>query len=277
MRTVRSVSSAWASRTRMPWRAAMPVPTISVAGVARPRAQGQAMTSTDTAFKMAATASPRSSHQASPVTNAITITAGTNTALTLSTSCWMGALWAWADSTRRTMRASCVSAPTAVVRTTTRPSRLSAPPVTCCPTSRATGRLSPVSSDSSRCVRPSMIWPSVGSRSPGRTTTSEPTRSADSGTSISTPSRRIRAVSGRRRRRASSDASVWRLARASIHLPSITSVMTVAALSKYRCGISPGRACHHSARLRPKAAVVPMATSRSMLPARAFRAAQPAR
>jgi hypothetical protein len=39
-----------ASRTRMPRRAARPVPTISVAGVARPSAQGQAMTSTDTAW-----------------------------------------------------------------------------------------------------------------------------------------------------------------------------------------------------------------------------------
>ena len=68
-------------------------------------------------------------------------------------------------------------------------------------------------------------------------------------------------------------ALVCFLARASSHLPNSTSVITTAALSKYRCG-SP---CAHSTRLRPKAALVPSATSRSMLPVPARSAIQPAR
>ncbi len=260
----------------MPRRAARPVPTISVAGVARPSAQGQAITSTATAWIVAAAQSPCSRPQPRPVSTATTMTTGTKTALTRSTSCCIGALRACADSTSRTMRASWDSAPTAVVRTTTRPSTLSAPPVTRSPASRATGRLSPVSSDSSAWVRPSTIVPSAGKRSPGRTTVSSPTRSCASGTSSSTPSRRTRAVSGRRARSESSAASVCRRARASSHLPSITSVMTTAALSKYRCGWPCGSS-HHRARLRPKAALVPSATSRSMLPLPARSAAQPAR
>ena len=114
------------------------------------------------------------SPQARPVSSAMTTTTGTKTALMRSTSCCIGAFWACALATSRTMRASCVSAPTAVVRTTMRPSPLSAPPVTASPGSRATGRLSPVSSDSSRCVRPSISTPSLGTRSPGSTTTSSP-------------------------------------------------------------------------------------------------------
>ena len=58
------------------------------------------------------------------------MTTGTNTPLTRSTSRWIGAFFACADSTRRTMRASVDSAPTAVVRTTSSPSALTEPPVT---------------------------------------------------------------------------------------------------------------------------------------------------
>ena len=46
-------SSTCGSFIKIPKRAATPVPAIMAAGVARPSAQGQAMTSTDTARKMA--------------------------------------------------------------------------------------------------------------------------------------------------------------------------------------------------------------------------------
>ena len=55
-------------------------------GVARPSAQGQAMTSTETAVRMAASRSPPMAHQPMKVTAAMTSTTGTKTALTLSTS-----------------------------------------------------------------------------------------------------------------------------------------------------------------------------------------------
>jgi hypothetical protein len=185
------------------------------------------------------------------VTAATASTTGTNTALTWSTRRWIGAFLACADSTRRTMRASVDSAPTASVRTSSSPSPLIAPPVTRSPGPRGTGRLSPVISDSSTWLRPSSTSPSTGRRSPGRTTTTSPTRTWAIGSSTSPPSRRTRAVSGRSACSARMASVVCRLARASSHLPSITSVITTAEASKYRCGVLPGAACAHSHRLSP--------------------------
>ena len=71
-------------------------------------------------------------------------------------------------------------------------------------------------------------------------------------------------------------AVVWCLARASSHLPSSTSVMTTADASKYRCGVCPGWAVSHSHIDKPQPALVPMATSKSMLPDSALAACQPA-
>ena len=62
---------------------------------------------------------------------------------------------------------------------------MTAPPVTLSPACLATGRLSPVISDSSTWLSPSTISPSTGTRSPGRTTTRSPTRMASIGTSLS--------------------------------------------------------------------------------------------
>ncbi len=206
-------------------------------------------------------------------------TTGTNTALTRSTSRWIGALRAWASSTSRTMRASVVSAPTAPVRTSSLPSPLIAPPVTRAPGDFATGRLSPVSRASSAVLSPSSTVPSTAMRSPGRTTTRSPTRTRPIGISISLPSaRRTNARSGRSAVNARIAAPVCRRARPSSHLPSSTRVMTTAAASKYRCGAA---ACRTQAaisryRLIPYAAEVPSATSRSMLPAPARAAFQPA-
>ena len=71
-------------------------------------------------------------------------------------------------------------------------------------------------------------------------------------------------------------AVVWCLARVSSHLPSSTSVTTTADASKYRCGVWPGAAVSHSHIDRPQPALVPMATSKSMLPVSARAACQPA-
>ncbi len=88
---------------------------------------------------------------------------------------WIGALPACADSTMRMMRASVVSVPTASVSMASAPSALIEPPVTLSPRALATGRLSPVISDSSTWLRPSTTSPSTGRRSPGRTSTRSPT------------------------------------------------------------------------------------------------------
>ena len=173
-------------------------------------------------------------------------TTGTKTALTLSTVRWIGAFAACADSTIRMMRASVVSAPTASVVTSSAPSRLIEPPVTPSPMRRVAGRLSPVTSDSSTWLRPSTMVPSTGMRSPGRSTTRSPTRTCSTAISVSMPSRRTRAVVGRSAFSAVIASAVCRVARASSHLPSSTSVMTTAEASKYRCGTAPPRWRHSS-------------------------------
>ena len=99
--TVRAISKAWAERTRMPCSAPLPVPTIMAVGVARPKAQGQEITSTPMPIDMANSKLFPMSSQTAKVTRAIPITAGTKTPLTLSANLAMGALLAPASSTRR--------------------------------------------------------------------------------------------------------------------------------------------------------------------------------
>ncbi len=125
-----AVSSATASRIRMPFFAPTPVPTMMAVGVARPRAQGQAITRTATACRIAGSQPWPASSQPATVTAAITSTTGTNTALIWSTRRWIGALAPCASATMRTMRLSMDSAPTAVTRTSSSPSPLTAPPIT---------------------------------------------------------------------------------------------------------------------------------------------------
>ena len=69
---------------------------------------------------------------------------------------------------------------------------------------------------------------------------------------------------------------VWRLARASSHLPSSTSVITTAEASKYKCGMVSSSALSHNQTESAQPALVPMATSRSMLPLKALSECQPA-
>ncbi|MNL28383.1 hypothetical protein D3C87_1500230 [compost metagenome] len=60
-------------------------------GVARPNAQGQAITSTATALISAVSIGAPYSHQPTSVANASSRTTGTKIWLTLSTSFWIGA------------------------------------------------------------------------------------------------------------------------------------------------------------------------------------------
>jgi hypothetical protein len=178
-----------------------------VAGEARPSAQGQAIT---------------------------------NTAATKSTACWIGACLACADSTICEIFGSMPAAPIAVVRTTREPSPLMAPPVSVSLGWRVTGRLSLVSSDLFRWLRPLTTTPSVGTRSPGRISTSSPGSTSASGRDCSIPARRTLALSGRIAFRPSSATRVPRLARASSQLPNNTKVITTAAPSNDSCGMAPG-------------------------------------
>ena len=173
--TRRVDSSTSGPLMRMPSWAPRPVPTSRAVGVASPRAHGQAMMSTATAAANAAEAPPPSGHpHAEGAQRRGAMTTGTKTADTRSASRCTGALPDWASVTRRPMRASAVSEPTRVARTTSRPPALTVAPTTSSPGPTSTGTGSPVSSEASTAEEPSSTTPSVAIRSPGRTTKRSP-------------------------------------------------------------------------------------------------------
>ena len=76
-----------ASRTRIPCRAARPMPTMRAIGVARPSAQGQAMRRTETADCSPITQPPPATIQTISVTIETPRTTGTKTDAALSANC----------------------------------------------------------------------------------------------------------------------------------------------------------------------------------------------
>jgi len=162
-------SRASAFFTRMPALAPRPVPTMMAVGVARPRAQGQAMTSTATPFTRAVVKSPPSHHQRAKVRAATAHTAGTKIPAIRSARRCTGALEPWASPTWRMMPASRVCSPTPVARQRSNPGPLSAAAKTRSPTPLAAGMDSPVSMASLTLELPSTTSPSTGTPSPART------------------------------------------------------------------------------------------------------------
>ena len=231
--TLRARWSASALRISTPMLAARPSPTMIAVGVASPRAHGQAMMSTVTAVttpSVKAGSGPNAHHPAN-VSVAMPSTMGTKTEAMRSASAWIGALEVWASSTRRMIRESAESAPTAVARSRRRPVAFIVAPNTSSPPRFVTGKDSPVSIDSSTALSPSRTTPSTGICSPGRTTTVSPACTARTGISYSSPSSRTRASCGRRAMRARTAAEVRPLARASSQRPSRTRPMIAADAS----------------------------------------------
>ena len=220
------------SLIRMPWRAATPVPVTMAAGVARPRAQGQAMTSTATAANRAWPKSPAQAHHSSRVSRATAITRGTNTAETRSTSCCRGALPIWARSTRAMILLRLESSPTVVAVMVSTPEPLMAPPSTGSPIPRGTGMLSPVSMDSSSSLLPWVMVPSTGTRSPANTRMRSPRSTSSTATLTQSPLRCTVARSGRSAISSRMADWVLRRARASSSLPREMRVMMRALASK---------------------------------------------
>ena len=177
----------------IPSWAPRPVPTMSAVGVARPRAHGQATTSTATAAVKAAPAVAPKASQPPKVSSDTAMTAGTKTADTRSARRWTGALPAWAWATRRAICARAVWLPTRVARTTSRPEAFTAAPGTPSPGPTSTGTGSPVSIEASTAEAPDSTSPSVAIFSPGRTTKRSPTASSSTGTRTSPPSRSTQA------------------------------------------------------------------------------------
>ena len=193
-----AVSSASPFLNKIPCCAPLPVPTIIAVGVARPSAQGHAITSTATNTVTAKdTLSPAISQPMQAII-AIIRTVGTNFAATTSASFAIGAFVPCASSTILIICARTVSFPTLVARNLIIPFLLIDAPVTLSPICFSTGILSPVSIDSSIVVCPSIIMPSTGIFSPGLTRIISPVLTSSIRTSCSPSSFKTVAVFGLR-------------------------------------------------------------------------------
>jgi len=144
----------------------------------------------------------------------------------------MGALLFWASCTILTICARAVSLPTLVARNLNAPVLFKVAPITSSPDFLETGRLSPVSIDSSTAELPSTITPSTGTFSPGRTWIVSPTKTSSTGMSISTLSRITRAVFACKPISFLMASLVRPLARISRAWPNTTNAITTATTSK---------------------------------------------
>ena len=154
---------------RMPFSAAFPVPTIIEVGVAKPNAQGQAITNTAIAATKAGSNCPGWTNEIHIINVKIAIptTIGTKYPEIISASLCIGALEPCASSTTLTMEARAVSLPTFVASTVIAPFLFIVDPITLSFCIFSTGIDSPVNIDSSIEVIPLIILPSTGIFSPG--------------------------------------------------------------------------------------------------------------
>ena len=190
------------------------------------------MISTATAAVAAnSTVSPANSQPAN-VSTAMTRTIGTKMPEIRSASAWTGALRVWASSTMRAMRASSVSPPRAVARTTRRPLAFRVAPSTLSPGFLSTGTDSPVTIDSSTALVPATMTPSVATFSPGRTTNSSSSFRKSIGTRCSTPPRSTVASEAPIVSSARSASELWVFERASNQRPASRNVVIPATASK---------------------------------------------
>ena len=186
--SVCAVSSVSPPLMSTPCSAPLPVPTMMAVGVARPRAQGQAMMSTETKATRAMVnrvGSGAATYQTANVAMATHSTTGVKTPLMTSARRAIGALAPCASCTSCTICWSAVSRPTLVASKRNEPVLLSVAPNTSSPGPFSTGRLSPVSIASSTVDVPSATTPSTGIFSPGRTITVSPGTTSSTGMSIS--------------------------------------------------------------------------------------------
>ena len=131
------------------------------------------MIKTATAFTMAMENGAKNS-QAPNVTAAASSTPRVNHALTTSARRATGAREACACFTISIICRNTVPRPTFVASSRNAPERFMVPVKTLAPEALSTGKLSPVSMDSSTADAPSRTVPSTGMRSPGRTTATSP-------------------------------------------------------------------------------------------------------
>ncbi len=220
----------------MPQEAALPVAVMMATGVARPKAQGQEMTSTLMAnvTQCSELKPPSTRIQTRKVTRAMSTTTGTKMPATLSANCCRGALLVPASRTILTIFERVVSSPTlsAFMRMTPEVTRDA--DVTSSPSCSSTGRLSPVIALLSTAHVPSTITPSTGMYSPCLTMMMSPSTTMLTAIIFSSPSRTARTVSGVSLRSFSTASPVFFLDSSSSHLPRSTKASIMAADSKCR-------------------------------------------
>jgi hypothetical protein len=168
-------------------------------GVASPRASGQVMTTTVIANSSESwTSRPTKKYQTTKVSVPPTSATSTSQKAARSARRCPGALEFCASWTSLTICASAVSEPTAVARARRVPFLLMVAPMSRSPADFFTGRLSPVTVDSSTWLSPSSTLASTATLDPGRMSSRSPTSTADVGTSTGSPSRRTTALGGAR-------------------------------------------------------------------------------
>ncbi len=175
--TVRIDSRASRSLIRTPPRAARSVAMATTSGMARPRACGQAITSTVIVRTTAASGSPSSVQTTAVMTPATSANQNSRAAARSAIRCAREEEFC-ASLTSRWMPASAVSSPTAVISTRRPESVATVPATTVSSSPRRTGLDSPVIIDSSTLAEPERMIPSAGIRPPGRTRIRSPSRSS---------------------------------------------------------------------------------------------------
>ena len=142
-----SCSNMAADLIKIPFSAALPVPTMIATGVAKPKAQGQEITNTLIALESANWIVWPLINHTTNVINAIKITTGTNTPLTWSAKRAIGAFEFPASSTSWMIWANVVSCPTFSASNWKVPFSFIVAEITESPTFFSIGRLSPVIAD----------------------------------------------------------------------------------------------------------------------------------
>ena len=165
-------------------------------GVARPIAQGQAITRMDVKILRAKENSAPVRSQTTKAITATAITIGTNIPATLSATFEMGAFLPCASSINLMIFESVVSSPTRVISMKRAPLTSILPPIASLPAAFSTGILSPVSIASLTLPSPFVTIPSRGIFAPDFTRTKSPTLMVSVGTSHCLSSRISIAVSG---------------------------------------------------------------------------------
>ena len=214
---------------------------MSAVGVARPRAQGQAMMRTviiaSRPWEKPAVGANK--HHNPKVNKAIPMITGTKIPAILSTSFCTGALLPWASCTMRMIWASMVSAPVLSAVKWKAPFWFTVPAYTFSPACLCTAIGSPLSMLSSTYESPLITVPSTAIRSPGFTAIVSPIRAFSIGTVCSPDPVTIVIVLGCRPASLRIAVEVFCFARSSSKRPRRIKAIIPLAASKYKWGVIP--------------------------------------